>query len=120
MRVGVGTIGVVGLAVLAAIFFRGGGGSGSGGTGSGTSGTAATQAMLPAQPRRPLQVVIRGNDYLVNERPVDLSTLMNMVSKVPPGSGPAVMIEQTQSSRAKAEKDLKDELTKKQVPFTAN
>ena len=123
MRMGVGTIGVAALAVLAAIFFRGGGGSGSGGTGtgSGTSGNpAATQAVLPAQPQRPLRVSIRENDYVINERPVDLVTLTSLAEKVPAGTGPAVMIERSPSSRAKAEQDLKDALNKKQIPFASD
>jgi hypothetical protein len=123
MRMGVGTIGVVGLAVLAAIFFRGGGGSGSGGTGSGsgtTGNSPSTQAMLPAQPQRPLRVTIRENDYVINERPVDLVTLTELAGKVPPGTGPTVMIERTGSSRARAEQDLKDALNKKQIPFASD
>ena len=123
MRLGLGTMGVVGLAILAAIFFRGGGGSGSGGAGTGTgsgTGAATTQKMVPAQPQRPLRVVIRENDYLVDDRPVDLATLMDLVAKVPPGSGPAVMVERTPSSRAKAENDLKEALNKKQVSFTSD
>ena len=122
MRMGVGTIGVVALAILAAIFFRGGGGTGTGGTGSGSgsSGNATTQAMLPTQPQRPLRVVIRENDYVVHERPVDLVTLVDLAGKVPTGTGPAVMIERSPSSRAKAEQDLKDALNKKQIPFASD
>ena len=127
MRMGVGTGGVVALAILAAIFFRGGGGTGTGGTGtggtgsgSGSSGNATTQAMLPTQPQRPLRVVIRENDYVVHERPVDLVTLVDLAGKVPTGTGPAVMIERSPSSRAKAEQDLKDALNKKQIPFASD
>lgn len=121
MRVGLGTIGVVGLAILAAVFFRGGG-SGSGGGGSTGSGTGAptTQTMAPAQPQRPLRITIRENNYVVNERPLDLATVAELASKVPAGSGPAVMIERSPSSRAKAETDLKDALNKKQVSFTSD
>jgi hypothetical protein len=120
MRVGLGTIGVVGLAILAAVFFRGGG-SGSGGSGSGTgTGAPTTQTMIPAQPQRPLRVTIRENEYVVNERPLDLATVTELAAKVPAGSGPAVMIERSPSSRAKAETDLKDALNKKQVSFTSD
>jgi len=121
---GLGTIGVVAAGIIAAVFFRGGGGSGSGGTGTGTgSGTGAsstTQVGLPAQPQRPLKVTIRENNYVVNERPVDLVVLTELATKVPPGTGPAVMIERSPSSRAKAENELKDALTKKQIPFASD
>jgi hypothetical protein len=119
---GVGAIGVVAAGIVAAVFLRGGGGSGSGGTGAG-SGTGAgptTQMALPAQPQRPLKVTIRENNYVVNERPVDLVVLTELADKVPPGTGPAVMIERSPSSRAKAENDLKDALTKKQIPFASD
>lgn len=119
MRVGLGTIGVVGLAILAAVFFRGGGSGSGGGAGTGT-GTPTTQTMVPAQPQRPLRITIRENDYVVNERPLDLATVTELAANVPAGSGPAVMIERSPSSRAKAETDLKDALNKKQVSFTSD
>jgi hypothetical protein len=56
----------------------------------------------------------------VNGRPVDLATLSDLAGKVPAGSGAAVMIERSPSSRAKAENDLKAELTKKGIPFTTD
>ena len=125
-RTGLGAIGVVAAGILAAVFLRGGGGSGSGGTGtgagagSGTGASSTTQMALPAQPQRPLKVTIRENNYLVNERPVDLVVLTELAAKVPPGTGPAVTIERSPSSRAKAENDLKDALTKKQIPFASD
>jgi hypothetical protein len=122
MRVGVGTIGVVALGVVAAIFFGRGGGSGSGGTGtgSGTSSSLPNQAMQPTPPQRPLRVTIRENGYVVNGQTVDLVSLTDMAGKVPPGSGAAVMVERSPSSRAKAEQDLKDALTKKGVSYTSD
>jgi len=122
MRVGVGTIGVVALGVVAAIFFGRGGGSGSGGTGtgSGTSVSLPNQPMQPTQPQRPLRVTIRENGYVVNGQTVDLVSLTDMAGKVPPGSGAAVMVERSPSSRAKAEQDLKDALTKKGVSYTSD
>jgi hypothetical protein len=122
MRVGVGTIGVVALGVIAAIFFGRGGGSGTGGTGTGagTSSSLPNQAMPPTPPQRPLKVTIRENDYVVDGRPVDLVGLTEMAGKVPPGSGAAVMVERSPSSRAKAENDLKDALTRKGIPFTSD
>ena len=122
MRVGVGTIGVVALGVVAAIFFGRGGGSGSGGTGtgSGTSVSLPNQPMQPTQPQRPLRVTIRENGYVVNGQTVDLVSLTDLAGKVPPGSGAAVMVERSPSSRAKAEQDLKDALTKKGVSYTSD
>jgi hypothetical protein len=118
MRVGVGVIAVVGLATLLAILFSGGGGGGSGtGGGTGTSTAPATQAVLPATPLRPLVVTIRENTYVVNGRTVDLDTLTDLAGKVPPGDGPAVLVQRSPTSRAKAENDLWDTLNKKGVTF---
>ena len=126
VAVGVGVVGVVGLATLLAIFFKGGG-TGDGGTGTGAGvGTGsgptspATQTMLAAEPQRPLRVTIRENDYVVNGRPLDLAALTEMAGKVPAGSGAAVMVERAPTSRAKAEQDLKDALTKKGISFTSD
>lgn len=124
MRMGVGAIGVAALGILAAIFFRGGGGSGTGGTGTGSGATTMSSLpnppMAPATPQRPLKVVIRENDYEVNGRPVDAETLTDLASKVPAGSGPAVIIERAPSSRAKAEADLRDTLNKKGISFASD
>lgn len=126
MAVGVGVIAVAGLATLLAILFKGGG-TGTGGTGpgagsgTGTGLTPTTQSLISTTNlQRPLKVTIRENDYLVNGRPVDLATLSDLASKVPAGSGAAVMVERAPSSRAKAENDLKAELTKKGVSFTTD
>lgn len=124
MRMGVGVIGVAALGILAAIFFRGGGGSGTGGTGTGSGATTMSslpdQTMAPATPQRPLKVVIRENVYEVDGRPVDTETLADMASKIPAGSGPAIMIERAPSSRAKAEADLRDMLNKKGITFASD
>jgi len=121
MAVGVGVIGVVGIATLLAVLFKGGGtGTGGTGSGTGTSATMPSQNMVPSQPQRPLKVTIRENDYLVNGRPVDLVALTDLAQKVPAGAGPALMIERSPSSRAKAEQDLKDVLNKKQIPFASD
>jgi hypothetical protein len=121
MAVGVGVIGVVAVAtILAIIFGEGGTGDGGTGTGSGThTGTTvpSTQSLLPAQPKRPLVVTIRENNYEVNGRPVDLETLTDLASKVPSGDGPAVMVQRAPTSRAKAENDLFDALNKQGITF---
>ena len=124
MAVGVGVIGVVGVVTLLAILFNGGG-SGDGGTGEGAgrnteigTGAATTGPVTPAMlttPVRPMKVSIRESEYLVGGRPVDLETLTDLAAKVPAGSGPAVLVERTPSSRAKAEQDLKDALQKKGI-----
>ena len=123
MRLGVGTIGVVAIGIVAAIFFRGAGRGPGGGGGTGTGGTSSSlpnQQMLPSQPQRPLKVTIRENAYVVNGQPVDLVTLTDLAGKVPAGSGAAVMVERSPTSRAKAENDLKDALTKKGISFTSD
>ena len=122
MAVGVGVVGVVGVLTLLAILFKGGG-TGDGGTGEGAgrgtgSGTSATSPVVPAMlapPTRPMKVTIQESNYMVNGRPVDLETLSDLAGKVPAGSGPAVLVERTPSSRAKAEQDLKDALQKKGI-----
>lgn len=121
-KMGVGAIGVVAVGTLLAILFRGGGGTGSGGTGpgGGTGATIPATQQLVATPARPLKVRIRESDYVVNDRPVDLETLTQLAGKVPPGNGPAVMVERTPSSRAKAENDLRDALTKKGITFASD
>jgi hypothetical protein len=121
-KLGLGTIGVAAAAIVAAIFLRGGGGSGSGGTGTGT-GTQTSlpnQPIAPSQPQRPLKVTIRENDYVVDGRPVDLVTLVDLANRIPPGSGAAVTVQRSPSSRAKAENDLKEALTKKGIAFTSD
>jgi hypothetical protein len=121
-RLGLGTIGVAAAAIVAAVFFRGGGGSGSGGTGtgSGVQTSLPNQTMAPSQPQRPMKVTIRENSYVVDGQTVDLVTLVDMANKVPPGSGAAVTVQRSQSSRAKAENDLKDALAKKGIAFTSD
>ena len=122
MRLGVGTIGVVAIGIVAAIFFRGSGRGPGGGTdsGTGTSSSLPNQQMLPSQPQRPLKVTIRENTYVVNGQTVDLVTLTDLAGKVPSGSGAAVMVERSPTSRAKAENDLKDALTQKGITFTSD
>jgi hypothetical protein len=126
LATGIGVIAVVGVATLLAILFRGGGGSGDGGSGAGAGrgtgpGTSpTTQVSLPAAPQRPLKVVIQESDYLVNGQPVDLVTLTELAGKVPPGSGPAVLVERSPSSRAKAENDLRDALNKKGITHASD
>jgi hypothetical protein len=121
-KLGLGTIGIAAAAIVAAVFFRGGGGSGSGGTGtgSGTQSALPNQTIAPSQPQRPLKVTIRENDYVVDGHPVDLVTLVGMADKVPPGTGAAVTVQRSPSSRAKAENDLKEALSKKGIAFTSD
>lgn len=119
MAVGVGIVGVVGVLTLLAILFNGGG-SGDGGTGTGAGAGAgttlpATQSLLASQPQRPLRVTIRENSYVVNGQAVDLTTLTELAAKVPEGDGPAVIVERSPSSRAKAENDLKEAMGQKGI-----
>ena len=122
---GLGIAGLVGAATLLAILFRGGG-TGSGGSGEGAgrgtgpgTGAPTTQAML-AEPTRPLKVRIEESNYLVNGKPVPLDSLTDLASRVPAGSGPAVLVERAPSSRAKAENDLRDALNKKGVTHASD
>ena len=123
MAVGVGVIGVVGVVTLLAILFNGGGtGDGGAGTGAGSgagTGTTmpATQSLLASQPQRPLRVTIREGSYVVNGQTVDLATLTELAAKVPEGDGPAVVVERSPSSRAKAENDLKETMGQKNIRF---
>jgi hypothetical protein len=121
-RLGLGTIGIAAAAIVAAVFLRGGGGTGSGGsgTGSGVQTSLPNQPMAPSQPQRPMKVTIRENSYVVDGQTVDLVTLVEMANKVPPGSGAAVTVQRSPSSRAKAENDLKDALAKKGIAFTSD
>ena len=123
MAVGVGVIGVVGVLTVLAILFNGGG-TGDGGTGTGAgSGTGtgttmpATQSLLANQPQRPMRVTIRESSYVVNGQPVDLATLTEMAARVPEGEGPAVVVERSPTSRAKAENDLKEAMGQKSIRF---
>jgi len=120
VRLGVGTIGVVALGVLAAIFFKGGGGTGTGGTGTGAGNhaTPPAQSVVSAPPQRPLKVTIRESSYVVNGQPVDLVTLTDLATKVPPGDGPAVTVQRSPSSRAKAENDLWEVLNRKAITYS--
>jgi hypothetical protein len=67
-----------------------------------------------------MKVTIRENDYVVEGKTMDLVTLIDLAGKVPAGGGPAVTVQRSQSSRAKAEQDLKDALAKKGISFTSD
>ena len=124
MGAGVGLIGLVAAATVLMILFRGGGGRGTGsGTGTGAgSGTGAptTQTFLATQPTRPLKVTIQESNYLVSGRSIDLEAVTDLAAKVPAGSGPAVLVERSPSSRAKAENDLREALDKKSIPYASD
>jgi hypothetical protein len=121
MGAGVGIAALVGVGTLLAILFGRGGGLGTGGgsgSGSGTgpgSTSPATQSLAATQPTRPLRVTIEGDNYVVNSRTVDLATVTDLASRVPPGDGVAVVIERPPTSRAKAEVDLTEALDKKGI-----
>jgi hypothetical protein len=123
MGAGVGLIGAV-AAVTALMIFLRGGGSGSGtGSGSGAgpgTGAPTTQTLLATQPTRPLKVTIQESNYLVSGRSVDLDAVTDLAAKVPAGSGPAVLVERSPSSRAKAENDLREALDKKSIPYASD
>jgi hypothetical protein len=81
--------------------------------------TASSTQKPAAQPaQRPLRVQIDGTRYLVDGKEVDLPTLTHMAAQVPPGDGPAVEVKRTESSRVKAEQDLKAALEKENLPTT--
>ena len=125
MGAGIGLIGVAGVATLLAILFRGGGGTGTGGTGTGQgtgtrASTSPTTQTLAAEPTRPLKVRIEESNYVVDGRQVPLESLTDLAAKVPAGSGPAVLVERALSSRAKAEKDLKEALDKKGITHASD
>ena len=78
----------------------------------------ASSAQRTQPPQRPLRVQIDGNRYLVDNREVDIPTLTQLATQVPPGDGPAVEIKRTETSRVKAEQDLKAALDKDKLPST--
>jgi len=70
-------------------------------------------AVFGAAPRSMTGVITLGQT-------VDLVTLTDLAAKVPAGSGAAVMVERSPTSRAKAENDLKEALAKKGITFTSD
>jgi hypothetical protein len=78
----------------------------------------ASSSQKPLAPQRPLRVQIEGNRYLVDGREVDLPTITQMAAQVPPGEGPAVEVKRNESSRVKAEQDLKVAIEKEKLPAT--
>ena len=124
MGAGVGLIGLVAAGTLLAVLFRGGG-SGSGGTGTGAGrgsgpGTASaptTQTLLASTPARPMKITVKASNYEVNGQSLDLNTVTELATKVPPGDGPAVIIERPETSRARAEEDLYAALQKRGVQY---
>ena len=128
---------VVGGALVAAIVAlwqfgpRFGWGPGGRGPGTGQGGNdrmnmvddsaarTASSAQRAQPPQRPLRVQIDGNRYLLTDgREVDIPTLTQLAAQVPPGDGPAVEIKRAESSRVKAEQDLKAALEKDKLPTT--
>ena len=78
----------------------------------------ASAAQKPQPAQRPLRIRIDGNRYLVDGREVDLPTLTQMATQVPPGEGPAIQVERNETSRVKAEQDLKAAIDKEKLPAT--
>lgn len=136
--------GVILVAVVAAgailSMFLGGGGKGDGsGEGQGPanapgvaadrreSDTQTASATLPSESpatplapqahQRPLRVVIRGSQYFVGEQETTLAAVKDLAAKVPEGGGPAVLIEPDQTSRARAEEELKKSLSDAKIRF---
>jgi hypothetical protein len=125
MGAGVGLIGAVGVATLLMILFRGSGrgpGAGPGnGPGAGT-GAPTTQSMtvMSTPSTRPLKVTIQESNYVVGGRPLDLDAVADLATKVPSGAGPAVLVERSPTSRAKAENDLREALDKKGITHASD
>jgi hypothetical protein len=83
--------------------------------------SAARTASSPQPPQatqRPLRVQIDGTRYLVDGKEVDIPTITRLASQLPAGDGPAVEIKRSETSRVKAEQDLKAALEKEKLPAT--
>ena len=83
-----------------------------------SSARTASSAQRPQTPQRPLRVQIEGTRYLVDGKEVDLATIGQMARQVPPGDGPAVEVKRNETSRVKAEQDLKAAIEKEKLPAT--
>jgi hypothetical protein len=112
-----GMIALVGACALAVGAFLGGGELGWWDDGAGPDAPKVETSDTPQPPAseaaaRPLVIVLDGHQYLVAGQPVALEELAARFQKVPDGTGPAVVVERKQTSRAAAEAAL-DTLLKK-------
>lgn len=125
VAVGVVVVGIA-LLIIGGLPGFGGGGGGDGGEGVGNNAvdrpdaSAATRPVADAQPPRPLRVRIEESRYLVNGQSVELAALLQMAGAVPAGDGAAVMIERADTSRAKAENDLREVLDREGISYSSD
>jgi len=110
-------VGLMVAAILAAGIWLGrrfgfglGGDSGTAGTGVIQIDSSAKLTSSTWTPERPLQISIDGMQYKVKGQVVDLDTIKQLAARVPPGDGPAVVVTPEKTSRAVAEKTLKETL----------
>ena len=87
-------------------------------SGARTASSPQAPAAQPQPTQRPLRVQIDGTRYLVDGKEVDIPTITRLASQLPPGDGPAVEIKRNETSRVKAEQDLKSALEKQNLPAT--
>jgi hypothetical protein len=83
---------------------------------------AATEPEKPAPPpppwsERPMTIAIRGREYFAGGQVQTLDALIDMVGKIPAGTGPAVVLTRAETSRASAEESLKRLLQERKIEF---
>lgn len=121
------TAGTVGLLAAAVGYFLGWFGAGGWGPG-GQNGQAgpddqtpeASRPLTPEDLSRPVTVEVRGHEYYILERKVELSRVVELVGQVPADEGArgaTVIIRRAPSSRASAEEKLTDQLQAAGVRF---
>jgi len=68
-------------------------------------------------PTRPLRIVIRDREYFIASQKATLAQTLATAARVPAGSGPTVVVERSESSRASAEERLARTLEEKGIDF---
>ncbi len=81
--------------------------------------TEPEKATPPPPPwsERPMTIAIRGREYFVGGQTQTLDAVIDMVGKIPAGTGPAVVLARAETSRASAEESLKRLLQERKIEF---
>ena len=122
----VATAGTVGILAAAVGYLLGWFGAGWGPGGENGQARPEDQAPAASEPltaddlTRPVTVEVRGHDYYILDRKVELARVVELVQDAPAGAdarGATVIIRRAPSSRAGAEEKLTDALKAGQVRF---
>ena len=114
------------LVVIIAALLLGGSLGWFSGTGEGNGASSSTEAPPASEEisttpapvvNRPLKIEIDGESYLTGPETVTVDRIIELSGAIPDGPGPTVVIVRRESSRARAEKALKDALEAKKVSF---